>query len=686
MQKLTCGNGFYFNFDETKKFRLFFGSNAIGKTQASRALKKFLEDQGSDVLFFDSDIQSSMLIGNPKDENAFSICPNGQKITFESNEIRRLEDKMAFKDTAKKTFGSATGTAYAGLPAMTAGVKENLLPSNIASAIQTVPVEELRLLITPKSKNINNFPKLLDAIENDDNFFIPDEVNISTAKSQSVREVQEKIVSDKINICPVCSNGIDEARRLLIENEIKLGTVTDDEKESLLYYLSNVKCAKEFIDELIKDKKQISQIRKIIDEQLVLCLKNTFDADDIKKLDEHVIAREKLIKESDTYTLKNLSDAEKKEIVEEIKTTFNMPIDPDVEFDKGYISLKNMNPPFKDLSESEQDFFEILYFRHLITQKILKNAISIIMDDPFDSYDDANIFRSVTFLSQIIISCGKKLENCFIFSHSLHVITLFQKLHDQRLPFDVVWLDSELGGKEIRQFVSFSDLLYDFGCGNSDYGLPLYMMKHTSGPEPFLVEACLLRDHIEETKRLWPNLSKIGLRALKIRLDSLFRNISNSIDHPHSTMDLGILQKDFYDLYAPSCFVSLSGIASGDVFSKINFLDFSGFVVRNEKSVPLGNDDVLTLFTFKVLIALELRRIYEEKAKLLGLVSTGSIGSLVLELEKSPGKKASDLVSYYNSRKEILCCFEHSTSRNVPPVFVYRLSQLQLWFKELDDI
>lgn len=686
MKALTCENGFLFNFDESQRFRLFFGSNAVGKTQASQALKKWFEDQGKDVLYFNSDVQSSMLIGNPKDENAFSICPNAQKIAIENDEINRLETKMAFKDAAKKTFGSSVGTTYSNLLGMSGGVKDNLLPTNLFTVVQTVPTNDLRLLITPKNREILNFPKLLDAIEDDDNFFVPTESEISSAQPQSVREIQEKIVTEKIKICPVCSSEIDDTRRGLIEKEIKLGTVTDIEKESLLYYLENSQYAGNFIEAIIKDKKEINAIRKTVDEQLVWCLKSTFDPDDIKKLDTSLANRNKLVEESNAYTLTGLSDSEKKDIVEEIKNTFDLSVDPEIEFDKGYISLKNMHPPFKNLSESEQDFFEILYFNLLIKQKIKRNSITIIMDDPFDSYDDANIFRSVSFLSKIIKECSAKLDNCFVFSHSLHVVTLFRELHDREIPFDVVWLDSELGGKEIRQFTSFSGLLSQFGSNNSDYGLPQYMMSHCSGPGPFVVEVCLLRDHMKETMDLWPDFARSGLSDLKVRLKTLYRDISNSIDHCHSAVDLGTLQSSFFFLYNPSFPPSLAKMTSDDLFSSIDFYHYDKFLIQNEKSEFLDTDNVLTLFTFKVLCALELRRKYEEKANCLGVKPSGMIGSLVSRLRELTNKKAADLVKFYDRQREILCCFEHSTSRNVPPIFVYRLSQIQAWYKELDSL
>ena len=62
----------------SNKYNIFYGPHKIGKTQISKALKKYYENCDENVLLFDDNLLSNMSIQEFTNDNSFEIMPKVQ--------------------------------------------------------------------------------------------------------------------------------------------------------------------------------------------------------------------------------------------------------------------------------------------------------------------------------------------------------------------------------------------------------------------------------------------------------------------------------------------------------------------------------------------------------------------------------------------------------------------------------
>ena len=72
------------------------------------------------------------------------------------------------------------------------------------------------------------------------------------------------------------------------------------------------------------------------------------------------------------------------------------------QIDDGKLKVLNSDIEFSNMSKSEQNFFKFLYFDILVYQKQKSGKLHIIVDDPFDSYDDIYVQDSIGIIVNLI--------------------------------------------------------------------------------------------------------------------------------------------------------------------------------------------------------------------------------------------------------------------------------------------
>ena len=94
------------------KYNIFYGPNKIGKTQVSKALKKYYEDCDENVLLFDDDLLSNMSIQEFTDDNSFEIMPKVQEYNKYKNKNESSKKELAVKKNIKNICSTDTKKAF----------------------------------------------------------------------------------------------------------------------------------------------------------------------------------------------------------------------------------------------------------------------------------------------------------------------------------------------------------------------------------------------------------------------------------------------------------------------------------------------------------------------------------------------------------------------------------------------
>ena len=93
--------------------------------------------------------------------------------------------------------------------------------------------------------------------------------------------------------------------------------------------------------------------------------------------------------------------------------------------------------------------------------------------------------------------------------------------------------------------------------------------------------------------------------------------------------------------------------------------------------VSVSKDDVCYILIYKILFGLKIRRLLEKKAYDIVQEEYKEVGELIDKIPDTP------LYDYYNLYKYIINSFNHSSSRIVPPIFVYSFKSLREMYDEL---
>ena len=94
----------------------------------------------------------------------------------------------------------------------------------------------------------------------------------------------------------------------------------------------------------------------------------------------------------------------------------------------------------------------------------------------------------------------------------------------------------------------------------------------------------------------------------------------------------------------------------------------------------VAKDDICYILIYKYLLGMKIRRVFEKKAVEDANVEYTKISDLIPYLNNY------ELINFYSTYSFIINSFNHSSSRIVPPIFVYSTQTLQKIYDELKNM
>lgn len=686
--KLELDNGNEFEMVESK-YNIFYGPNKIGKTQISKALKKYFESLNENVLLFDENIVSNMIIQESFSENSFEIMPRIQEYNKYKTQMDSLKDKLEIKKNLKSICTIDTKKGFANFEIISKYIDENIFSytEEIKNSIYTT--EEISILFKKPKKGLLNFFEIIDNLISDNINIVPED--IKTMVNIDVYNIQKNILEnpEKYKTCPVCYNDISGESLELIRKSIEMGSIQDTLKESILFYIDNQnENVKQIISSfLISDSYNESKIKiiKNVEDSILCLLKDLYDIKDIKLYNESKQNIESILKEIKDFKLEdNL------ETYNYIKSKFKQHSvyknsDVDITIENGKLKILNSPVEFNNMSKSEQNFFKFLYFDTLVYQKKSTGMLHVIVDDPFDSYDDIFVHDSINIIVKLIKESIEMIDSFNIFSHSMYAIYLYDSIISNHYNnFNIFWLDKIRNSKNINVYSDKYKLLKKIEDNPCDYGLILKISDKLVDKYSLVAFSSMLRNEISMEQLLIKKNNDSNVCELRKNLNSISENISKSVNHIKSDMLVSDLLKDINTIFNFNLVDDVTNLNISSIFDDITpELDEISIKSISDKSTvsDVNTNDICYILIYKYLLGMKIRRNFELKAvKNSGETKYKNIGELI------PYLKNNLLIDFYNTYNFVLNSFNHSSSRIVPPIFVYSMVTLQEIYIELEKI
>lgn len=678
--QLYLDNNFEIILPNNSNYNIFYGPNKIGKTQISHSLKKYYENNDENVLLFDDKIISNMVIQNNDDVNSFEIMPMIQEYTKYSSELKNDKDKLAIKDNLKKICGTNTKKSFSEFSILSQYLNDDVYEYDDKVSSVIYNDEQLKTLFKPKG-DIKNFFEIIDDLINLNIKIVPDD--IKNMVDYDVYSIQSKIIDNPelYESCPVCYSIITSENISKIEESIKKGSLDDELKKSLLYYLESK-------DEIIKttiSSLLISDSYSDYKKNFILEMENSIISSLSSLYDKNVIQTYKINKKKVDDILNEIKNFK----LEDDEETYNYIIEKfkqhsvyknqkiDINLKEGKLKITNANVEFNKMSKSEQNYFKFLYFDILVHQKIKRGKLNIIIDDPLDSYDDIYVHDSINIIVNLINKCFSNMTTINIFSHSMYIIYLYDSISKIYNNFNIYWLDQTVGNT-INVYGDKYRLLSKIDANPYDYGLIIKISDKLVDKYSLLAFSTLLRNEIN-MERLLFNDNK-NLQYTKKQIENLYQIISNSVNHIKSNINVDDLNKEINELFT----FKLDGnynedvdLLFSDITKKMDDIDIraatgSGNIVEVEKN------DICYILIYKILLGLKIRRSFEKKVTAIVKDSYVEIGDIVEKTNNTV------IINFYNNYKYIINGFNHSSSRLIPPIFVYSFKSLSEIYGELE--
>lgn len=677
---LQLENSYEITLPNNSNYNIFYGPNKIGKTQISFALKKHFESIDENVLLFDDKIISNMVIQTINDENSFEIMPMIQEYTKASSELNSSKEKIAIKDNLKKICGTNTKKSFNEFPVISQYLNDDVYEYDDKISETIYSDEQLKTLFKPKG-DIKNFFEIIDDLINYNLKIIPDE--IKNMVDYNVYSIQSRILENPklYENCPVCFSSITNENIAKIEDSIKRGSLDDELKKSLLFYLeSNDEIIKSTISSLL-----ISESYSDYKKDFILKMENSIISSLSPLYDKKVIETYKINKKKVDDILNEIKNFK----LEDDEETYNYIVNKfkqhsvyknqkiDVSLKEGKLKITNANVEFSKMSKSEQNYFKFLYFDILVHQKIKKGKLNIIIDDPFDSYDDIYVQDSISIIVNLINECFPYMTTINIFSHSMYIIYLYDSISKIYSNFNIYWLD-QTKGNTINVYEDKYKLLSKIDTNPYDYGLIIKISDKLVDKYSLLAFSTLLRNEINMERLLFNDNKK--LQYTKKQIEKLYQIISNSVNHIKSSINVNELNKEINELFTfklDGNYTEEVDLIFSDITKEMDDIDIKA-ITGSGNIIEVKKDDICYILIYKVLLGLKIRRYFEKKVTSIVKDSYNEIGDIVEKTNNSM------LINFYNNYNYIINSFNHSSSRLVPPIFVYSFKSLSEIYGELE--
>ena len=666
------------------KYNIFYGPNKIGKTQISKALKKYYEDCDENVLLFDDDLLSNMSIQEFTDDNSFEIMPKVQEYNKYKNKNESSKKELAVKKNIKNICSTDTKKAFTDFGYISEFINDDVFTYKGDFEDPLYTEEEIKTLFKKPKTGLLNFFEIMDVLIKDGTVIIPEK--IKGMVNIEIYNLQKKILdnSELYKKCPVCYNDITSESIELIRNSVENGTIDDTLKQSLLYYLENSderinSVVSEFlISSLYEEEK--NKIISLIQSSILYYLKDFYDDKSIENYLESKKELVSIMKEIKDFRLEETSETYEyiKNKIEQHSVYKNSDIQ--IRIEDGKLKITNSEVEYKNMSKSEQNFFKFLYFDILVYQKKTTGKLNIIVDDPFDSYDDIYVQDSINIIVNLINSSISDIDTFNVFSHSMYAIYLFDSINKNALEkFNIYWLDKLNNSNEILIYNDSYKLLSKMDVNPYDYGLILKICDKLVDKYSLITFASMLRNEINMERLLIKYNDEQDIKDIALKIDNIYHTISNSINHVKSDIIVLDLLNSINTIFKFNLNDNDNDKIS-DIFENItNSFDDIDIKVRSKSgNINLvDKKDVCYILIYKYLLGMKIRRIFESKVVNEVNMDYENIGDLIPYLNNDK------LLSFYNTYNFVINSFNHSSSKIVPPIFVYSMNILQDIYDEL---
>lgn len=586
---------------------------------------------------------------------------------------------MSVKDNIKKISSVNTKKAFADFGKIAEYISEDAYFYKGEINKPNYTEDEIKYLFKPKT-GLYNFFEIVDILSKDNIKVIAE--NIKSLVNYEIYSLQLDILENqqKYEFCPVCYSKITSDSIEKIKESVQNGSIEEKLKNSILYYIdSKYEKILNLINNLLMcDSYELFKNDMItdIENTIIYYLNELYD---IKDIDAYLNSKqqiEKILKETKEFKI-----SENPETYNYIKNKFQQHSvyknsNIDIEITDGKLKIINSEVEYSKMSKSEQNFFKFLYFDILVHQKKKSGNLHVIVDDPLDSYDDIYVQDSIGIIVNLVNECINDIETIDIFSHSMYIVYLYENVSSQ---FKIYWLDQVKNKKEILVYSDRYELLSKIETNPYDYGLILKISDKLVDKYSLVAFSALLRNEINMERLLMKKNINSDTTKICTNLESLYNLISDSINHIKTDGKISeivdkINEMFYYDL------VDLNNetvnVVMNDITSSLDSINIK-VKTRSGNINLVDKDDICYILVFKVLLGLKIRRIFEKKAYDIVKQPYNEIGDLVKFLKNTP------LNDFYNTYSYILNSFNHSSSKLVPPVFVYSIKTLQEIYDEI---
>lgn len=684
--ELKLNNGFRCVVDETKKYNIYYGPNKIGKTQISLALKEYFENLKENVLLFDENIMTNMIVQQNDDKNSFEIMPRIQEYNFHLNNINKAKEKLQVKENLKKICSVNTKKAFVDFPSLTSYIDEDVYTNEVEEKKMVYEENELSMLFKNINKDGFNFFEIIDELTKSEFKVSPD--NLKELVKYSIYQIQNEIIESDYKECPVCYSYITDENLLKIKSSVNNGNIEEKLKKSIVFYLENkYQKIKEIMYELLTSESYSEFKGKIISDinmSIEYYLQKNYDLNIVKEYNKNKVEIQKILKEIKNFRLEENTEAYEYIRLKLLEHSVYKNSDISIIINDGKLKIGNAPVEFENMSKSEQNFFKFLYFEILIYQKNKSSKLNIIVDDPFDSYDDIYVQDSISIIIRLLKENSDKINTFYIFSHSMYVLTLYDKINDNLNidKFKIWWMDIRNNSSDIILYDDNYRLFEKIEVNPYDYGFALKIADKFNDKYSLIVLASILRNELLMSKLLIRNNSNSEIKNHYKKLDELYLTITESINHIRQDISIKDLNDKINVIYKYN-FSENSVENINDVFqmidSKLKKIEIK-VTTGSGKIVDVVENDVSYILIYKYLLGLKIRRIFEKKVSSLIKKDYKEIGELVPEL------KNDQLKSFYYNYNYIINSFSHSSDRMIPPVLIYSMKYLQDMYDELEKI
>lgn len=507
--------------------------------------------------------------------------------------------------------------------------------------------------------------------------------------SQEDFKIKEKIIKSNLLVCPICySNITDENRNKIIADLNKI--ILDEEiKNSFNYYINLNQTFFEIILSFIENfEKNYTLFINNMDESIMYHIIKNSDINAMQKFNKLVEEFKSLKEKTKKFCIHQESKNSKiYNKIEKEFSTFNEYTKSNFTFEikNGTLEIKTKDKPVNKLSMSEQKLLQFIYFRILFLQnlELANKKLVVIIDDPFDSYDDIYVYNMVNIIFDLIELYRDKIEKFIVLSHNLNSLKLLKDEYNRKnIEFKFFWLDIFKGENEIRNIEDKFKIMQKLDKNISSFGLPIKLMEKMVDSYSLIVLSSILRENSQFNFYISNKCNRTMKKSLKNHR-KYYDVISSAVNHDRYNMCMDNLFKLNKKVYGYNHYISKHKTIR-EVFDDIPSNYYELELIQKKDNKISTEKDLLNLFVWKYMCVLKIRRTLERKMWIkLGKPKYKVLGDMINMYEVV---KKDNLYDFYICHRNLFNAFNHSSTENIPPVLIYHASYIYGALETLEKI